>query len=109
MVYADRLDYACVIDALEKGRFYSSTGPEIRALYIEDGKVHVECSPAHAIRFMTGARHSRRFGGGQSWDQHVEQAEFTPRPDDGYFRVDIVDDHGCHAYSNAYWLDELGI
>ena len=109
MVFAEKLDYACVIDALEKGHFYASTGPEIRSLYVEDGKVHVACSPAHAVRFITGARHSASIGGGKDWSTHIEEAVFTPHPDDGYFRVDVVDDHGCHAYSNAYWLDELGM
>ena len=105
---AAELTYPCIIDALVKGNYYASTGPDILDLYVEDGHVHVRTSPAHAIHFVTGARHCRCIGGGQCWDKTVDEGEFELKPEDGYFRVDVIDDHGCRAFSKAYWLDELG-
>ena len=103
---AAELTYPCIIDALEKGNFYASTGPDILELWVEDNKVHVKTSPAHAIRMVTGARHCGNIGD-EDWDKNVDEAEFELRPEDGYFRIDVADDQGRRAFSNAYWLDEL--
>ncbi len=103
---AAELTYPCIIDALEKGNFYASTGPDILDLWVEDGKVHVKTSPVHAIRMITGARHCGSAGNGD-WDTDVDEAEFELKPGDGYFRIDIADDRGRRAFSNAYWMDEL--
>ena len=107
MLHAEKLDYARVIAALERGDFYASTGPEIYKIEVEDNVVHVETSQAHAIRIMTGARRCGHFGGGRDYSAHVSCADYRLLPQDGYFRVDVVDDHGRRAMSNAYWLDEL--
>ena len=53
MIKSEALDYESVINALEKGDFYASQGPLIHELYVEDGKVHIECSPAKAIVMLT--------------------------------------------------------
>ena len=103
---AAELTYPCIIDALEKGSFYASTGADILDLWVEDGVVHVRTSPAHAIHMITGARHCGN-AGGRDWDTTVDEAEFELREGDGYFRIDVTDDRGRRAFSNAYWLDEL--
>ena len=41
------------MDALERGDFYASTGPEIRELYLEDGVLHIETSEAAGIYVTT--------------------------------------------------------
>ena len=104
---AAELTYPCIIDALEKGSFYASTGPDILDLWVEAGRVHVKTSPVHAIRMDTGARHSGIVSSGD-WENTVDEAEFELRPTDRYFRIDAVDVHGGRAFSNACWLDELG-
>ncbi len=45
---------AAVLAALREGRFYSTTGPEIRAVRAHDGGVEVECSPAGAVALRSG-------------------------------------------------------
>lgn len=37
----------------------------------------------------------------------LTEAVFPLRGDEGYLRVDCRDARGCHAYSNAYFLDVL--
>ena len=46
-----------IISALEKGNFYASTGPEIKALYMENGKICVDCSDAKNVLLYTGQSH----------------------------------------------------
>lgn len=111
VVAADKLDYKTVAASLEKGQFYASTGtstekgPQIHYLAYEDGKVHIKCSPAKQISLMTSTRSNgvRNAGNGE----YVSEAWFDVRPDEGWFRLTVRDEHGYKAYTNAYFLDEL--
>ena len=40
---------SAILNALERGAFYSSCGPELHDFYVENGKAHVVCSPAAEI------------------------------------------------------------
>lgn len=48
-VLAKDLSYASVIEALEKGWFYASTGPTITNLTFAGGHVTLDCTPAQRI------------------------------------------------------------
>ena len=104
MIKAPALTYDAVIRALENGDFYASQGPEIQELYLEDGVVHVKCSPAKYISYAAGVRrNAARFG----YDGYLEEASFAVDPGDVYFRISVVDDRGRHADTRAYFLDTL--
>ena len=117
MVKADRLDYAAVIDALEKGNCYSSNGPEIKELYIEDGVVHMTTSQAVFVRLVTSMRYKHVKHGSEQ--EPVTEVAFDINPlIDGekecrvmrtapWFRLEIKDKAGNHAWTRAYFLDEL--
>lgn len=115
MVKAEKLEYATVIDALERGDFYASTGPEIKELSIENGILHVECSPAVSVFVSTERRMSIQKNATDTpltsvdidlskylGDSKSEYAKVKP-----YFRLTVVDGAGMRAYSRAYFLDEL--
>ena len=105
VIRCEKLEYKCVTDALEAGSFYASMGPEIYDLYVEDGYVYVTTSPAHAINYMTGVRHTacERAHYGET----VTKAKFAIKEGDRYFRIDVIDDYGRHANTNAVWIDTL--
>lgn len=105
---AKELTYKSVMEALFAGRFYASTGAEISAIYIEDGKIHIETPACKEIRVFTGFRKAARKLGTR--EDPITHAEFA-LPDDRckYFRVTVTDFEGNKAYSNAYFFDELGI
>ncbi len=104
MIKVPSLTYDAVIRALEHGDFYASQGPEIHDLYLEDGTVHVKCSPAKYISYVAGVRrNAARFG----YEGYLEEAAFTVDPDDVCFRISVVDEQGRHADTHAYFLDEL--
>ena len=106
MIKASSLTYDNVIGALERGDFYASQGPEIHELYLEDGAVHVRCSPAKAVTYTPGVRRNgARFG----YDGYLGEAVFRVDPDDVFFRISVVDEYGRRAESRAYFLDELTI
>ncbi len=105
MLKLDTLSYPAVIEALEKGNYYASTGPELYELYIEDDALHVRCSDVKKIYVMTDSRNCyyRHAMPGET----VNEAVFPLKGDEGYIRVDCEDEYRRHAYSNAYFLNTL--
>lgn len=105
MIKADKLDYRTITRALEEGNFYASQGPRIDALWVEDGKIHIECSDADRIILTAGVRRTAiRFAEGGVM---LNKADFDVKPGDGYVRITVIDAHGDHADTNAYFVDDL--
>ncbi len=88
-----------ILDALEKGAFYSSCGPEIYAFYVEDGIARVRCSPCRSIIL--------RFEG---WPSHcamgegIQEAQKKLPRGTGYVRAECVDAQGRRTWSNPIFL-----
>jgi predicted metal-dependent phosphoesterase TrpH len=102
-VRAESLDPDRLLESLKAGHFYSSTGPELRDVRIEDGRIRIECSPARAIVVTgRGARGVRLNvpGGVESADLPLEKFDGT-----GYCRVTVVDAAGRRAWTNPIWLE----
>lgn len=104
-VKAKNLEYASVIEALEKGHFYASTGPEIKELYYEDGKVFLECSEAREVSMLTLGRKGCLFADENG--KPIQKAVFAVEKDMGYVRFRVVDSSGRKAYTNAYSVTKL--
>lgn len=105
MIKAEKLEYRAVTKALLDGNFYASQGPEIKALWIENNKIHVETENAAAIVFNTFGR--RRFAQYPDGTAPLNSAEFEVRKEDIYVRVTVVDKFGKRANTNAYFTDEI--
>lgn len=106
MIKAEKLEYNTVTDALLRGNFYASQGPEIYSLTFEDGKVHITTSPADKITIESGVRFFNvRYATALSGP--LTEATFDVIPDCGYIRLTVFDEHGKAANTNAYFVDEL--
>ena len=97
MINADKLDYATIMNALQKGDFYSSNGPEIYSLARNGNTVSIKSSPAKRIALSTGSRRCSAL-----WGDGVTEATFELQPSDGYFRITVDDIYGNHAHTQAY-------
>lgn len=94
-------DPASILEAIEKGAFYASCGPEIHDFYVEDGVVHIQCSPVKAIQFVS-LRHPLpcwRNAEGALTQAHCELPEGLK-----YIRIVITDLEGCRAWTNPIFL-----
>jgi len=100
----DTLNYANVIDAMEKGNFYSSSGPKIHSLYVEDDKIYIECDKVKNIIFVGKNRRFRNYYG-----ENLTKADFKIFGGEEFFRIAIVTEDGKVAHTNAYYLKDLGI
>lgn len=106
MVKAESLTHENILNAIENGECYASSGPEISELYYEDGKVYIKCSEADAIHLYTAGRRRARTAEVKE-GEFVTEASFEIQPTDHYFRIAVKDKNGNHANTRAYFLDEL--
>ena len=115
MLGAEKLTYESAIEALEKGDFYMSCGPEIHSLTLEDGFLEIECSDASEITVETHARSARRakHAPGELMNHaRIDLTQFffwaseVPK-DNAYFRVTVYGPDGSYAATRAYYVSEL--
>ncbi len=105
MIKAEKLEYKAITDALLKGNFYASMGPEIYSLYLEDNKLHIITSDAVKIVFTTGVRHG--YTAYPTEGDILNEAVFEVQPDDIYVRVTVFDKQGNPADTNAYFVEDI--
>ncbi len=105
MIQAPKLEYHAVMQALEQGDFYASTGPLFQSLYLKGRTLYIDCSPVQQIYVQTQGRFCHRAAAAEG--ETLTHAAFELHGNEGYIRVDLRDAHGRHANSNAYFLDEL--
>ncbi len=105
MIKAERLEYGAVIDALMNRHCYTSMGPEIHAIWVEDGRLHVKCSPARSIGITCGFRRANMQVAKEG--EPFTEASFEIREKDKYYRVTVIDEKGMPAESCAYFIDEM--
>ena len=96
---------SAILNALERGAFYSSCGPEIEDFYVENGVAHVRCSDAAEItlRQLRAVYDVVRPKEGQA----LNEASFKIRRGGaGYVRAVVKDAQGRRAWSNPIFLEE---
>lgn len=103
MVNSNKLKYAEIIDALLKGDFYTSTGPEIYEISEGDLTVTVKCSNAKKISLSTKGRRAASIIAEK--DSFINEAVFNLKETDGYFRLSVIDENGRRADSQSFFLD----
>lgn len=113
MVGAQELCYDSVIDALEKGNFYMSCGPEISSLTIEGNILKITCSDALDISLDSDSRfHARVAAEGANL---IREAAFDLTAfienahgnSEKYVQLTVTAPDGTYAATRAYHLDEL--
>lgn len=104
-ILADRLEYGTIFSALESGSFYSSMGPQIYGLSVEDGVVRVKTSPVSRIMMFYGGKNAKYVLNEDGSD--VCEAEFKLPPRAQYFRISAVDSAHRFADTRGYFRDEF--
>ena len=108
MIGAERLGYRELMDSLEAGDFYASTGPEIHSIILDDsgeeGVIRVKCSPAKAVFLITQGRRNGRVMAKDG--ERITVADLKIYPQDIRFRIRVDDGEGHSAYSRIYDIPE---
>lgn len=105
MIKAERLDYGSIMEALERGDFYYSMGPELRDVFVEDGELVVKTSPVEKIFVVQEGRHCYKKLARPG--ETLTEARFPLTGKEGYIRVQCRDGRGLHAGTNAYFIDQI--
>lgn len=102
---APALTYSDLITALDTGAFYASTGPMIQNLWLEDGILHLECSPVCGV-YVHGSLYRHRASTVTAEDTITcldldLRAAFTGSD---YLFVKVVNTRGECAWAVPHWL-----
>lgn len=106
VIHAETLEYSTIFNALKRGDFYSSSGPAIHSLYVEDNVLHIACSPVRAITVNSAGRAAgvQLAPAGES----LTSAGIPLRDEFyDYIRITIEDASGAKAYSNAVFRNKI--
>ena len=112
MVGASDLNYGSVIEALEKGDFYMSCGPEITNLSVEGNVLKVTCSDAQRITVET---HGRPAYAVNAEEEPIQEAEFpldnfiakANGDSEAFIYITVTAPDGSYATTRPYYLKEL--
>lgn len=105
-VESECLTQASIIAGLKEGSFYSSTGPEIHDLRVEDGVLKVECSPCQYIMFKAFPARGPFVADFQN-GKLLTSSSMKLKERMIYVRVECIDDKGRVAWSNPVFVRDL--
>ncbi len=103
-VLAKSLDYASVVEALEKGDFYATTGPTITNLTFDKSHVTLDCTPAQ--RIIVHGSPKAAFSFYNSDGTPVTHAEFDIPPQAPYVYFSVHTADGKAAHTRAFRPEE---
>ncbi|MEJ7838361.1 MAG: hypothetical protein WKF81_06060 [Thermomicrobiales bacterium] len=100
-VKSETLEPDALVAALKRGDYYSSSGPEILNIQLEQNHVIVRCSPAAAIVLTGNGARSVQLTGHDLNHAELELEKFREH---GWFRVTVAAHNRTAAWSNPIWL-----
>ena len=104
-ILADKLDYASVIDAMERKDFYASQGPVIHSLTADGDTLTIRTSDAKSVYFITNVRSRTVVHAAEGEVLTEATCELSERVEWVY--VIVQDASGKRAYTRAYTREEL--
>ena len=103
-VHSESLDPGLLLDSLKAGRYYSTQGPAIHELQVDDERLYVKTSEAYAISLTTSGDRWQSGEERHGLDTTISEADFDLAPFRGYYcRVTVLDAAGRRAWSNPIW------
>ena len=100
MVKAEENAPDALLDALKRGAFYSSQGPELRAVHLNANDVTVESSAVQTVIVQGHGSAATAVHGQSLTSATVPLESFRNSP---WLRVTVIDRAGKRAWSNPVW------
>lgn len=107
MIKAEELSYKALIEAYRRGDCYATEGPEFHDLYIENGEIVIRTSPVESVVLLSEGR-GCSIKTSASADLTEVRFPYQPARYGRYFRFELKDGRGRHAYSRAYLTEKIG-
>lgn len=96
MVKAGKLNSQEIMSAIRDGKFYSSSGPEIKDITVSEKEITVKTSPVKVIDFIADRCKGKRF----TAESTLESAAYNLSGEEKYIRIQCIDENGKMAFSN---------
>lgn len=106
MINADKLDYKTIINALENHDFYSSTGPIIKSLWVEDNKAYLTYEKGEYAIMRSNTRKAKKIIAKNSDGENKVEFQLNPEKEK-YIRFEVLDKFGKRAMTCAYFMEDL--
>ncbi len=101
MVKAKTCTAGAVMNAIRRGCFYATQGPEIKDITVRGRKIEITCSPARRINFICNRYNGCTLG---TTGRLLTTAAWEVYKGPTYVRVEIVDRQGRTAWSNPVFF-----
>ena len=104
-VLAEELSYDALFKAVQQGDFYASTGPKMKALWLEGDILHLECSPVSGVYVHT--KYITKKVVLEDKDNRITKTDLDIselRKCSPFIWVTIQDADGKKAWSVPYWF-----
>lgn len=105
-VQAEELSRVGLVRAMKQGSFYSSSGPAIYDLRVEEGRLKVQCSPCRFIMFKAFPQRGD-FVADYQHGTLLSSASNVVAEDMEYIRVECIDADGQVAWTNPVFVKDL--
>lgn len=103
MVEAEDASAKSIMRAIREGKYYATQGPEVH-IRREGNEIVGSCSPCVKMIFnsnlaWTDYRRTRQ-------GEEITEERYTLSPDESFVRVEVIDEHGRHAWSQIIEIPE---
>ncbi|MBZ0262133.1 MAG: CehA/McbA family metallohydrolase [Hyphomicrobiales bacterium] len=110
-VKAESLGPEVLLEALKKGHYYSSQGPQIHDITVSGSEISIRCSPVDNITVLCGnsrtlVRNAKSITEA-TFDLKKLETGWLLTKLSPWFRAVCIDHAGKKAWSNPIWKDEL--
>ena len=110
MIESKNLEYDSVLTAMENGDLYSSTGPLIEEIYIENNKLYIKCSKVAKISLHSERRWGTTICGEDLTEAVFDLSNYIEGVEVGriagrtvfFIRLTVIDTNGNKAWTRAY-------
>ncbi|MEL7566898.1 MAG: PHP domain-containing protein [Dehalobacterium sp.] len=103
-VTAMELSHEAIIQALQRGEYYSSAGPTIFSWGVKNDRVWIECSACERVILVAGGFVNAGCTVIAPTRDGLHRVEIPLRGDETYVRLECVDYQGKTAWTNAIFL-----
>lgn len=101
-VKAAELTQSAILEAIKLGRFYSTMGPVIHHLELQNNYVRVHCSPARRINLVANPTRGHCFIAREG--ELITDIKLPIPANITFFRLEVVDSLGRKAWTNPFSL-----
>ena len=104
MVKAEKLTHDAICEAIMKGDYYSSSGPELYRWEIKNNRLEVESSPVKNINFIVGGAVGMGLTCFGNKGEKITRAEYPISGNEKYIRIECEDGRGRTAWTNPIYF-----